>query len=368
MDEEVFEGGFNVNPNDSGDVSFDELELGAVYNEDGTEAEEQSEEATEEEESNEEQQEDPLSEHIENKEDEEQDSDGGSMIKPLLEALAEEGVLMLDEGEEITGESVQDLMSAIEKTVSKKLEGRYKYIDEALSSGVEVSTIQQYEQDMKVLDSIGNDQVAGMNDESIDLRKRLIYQDFISRGYSEERAAKEVDKSMKAGTDIDDALEALDGLKRSVQGKYNQEVEQAKAAVEQQKQESAKRLEGIIKAASTMDEFGDAMGLSKAERENAVKSIIIPRVEYNGQYITELDKHALENPEDFYPKLAMIYKATDGFKNLSKLSSKIVSKKVSSKVNNLEKMLRGSYSGGKMKLSSGTSQNNILKTGFKFDF
>lgn len=367
MEDEVFEGGFDVNPNNSGDVSFDELELGTVYNEDGSQAEDETEEVTEED-NNEEQQEDPLSEHIENKEEEEQDEEGGSMIKPLLEALAEEGVLMLDEGEEIAGESVQDLMSAIEKTVSKKLEGRYKYIDEALSSGVEVSTIQQYEQDMKILDSIDSNQVSGMNDESIELRKRLIFQDFINRGYTEERAAKEVDKSLKAGTDIDDALDALEGLKYSTQARYSQEIEEAKALAEQQRQASASRIEGIIKAASSMDDFGDAMGLSKQEREKAVASIIIPRIEYNGQYITELDKHALENPEDFYPKLAMIYKATDGFKNLSKLSSKIVSKKVSSKVNNLEKMLRGNYSGGKMKLSSGTSQNNILKTGFKFDF
>ena len=41
------------------------------------------------------------------------------------------------------------------------------------------------------------------------LRKDLIYQDFLNRGYSKERATKEVQKSLNAGTDIEDARESL---------------------------------------------------------------------------------------------------------------------------------------------------------------
>ena len=33
----------------------------------------------------------------------------------------------------------------------------------------------------------------------------IIFQDFLNRGYSKERAAREVQKSFNAGTDIDDA-------------------------------------------------------------------------------------------------------------------------------------------------------------------
>ena len=47
------------------------------------------------------------------------------------------------------------------------------------------------------------------NNEGENLRKQLIYQDFINRGYSKERATREVQKSFNSGSDIDDAKEAL---------------------------------------------------------------------------------------------------------------------------------------------------------------
>jgi hypothetical protein len=40
-------------------------------------------------------------------------------------------------------------------------------------------------------------------------RKSLIFQDLINRGYSQQKAEKEVQKSINAGTDIDDAIDAL---------------------------------------------------------------------------------------------------------------------------------------------------------------
>ena len=42
-----------------------------------------------------------------------------------------------------------------------------------------------------------------------DLRRRIIAQDLMNRGYSEDKIKREVKKSFDAGTDIEDAIEAL---------------------------------------------------------------------------------------------------------------------------------------------------------------
>jgi hypothetical protein len=66
------------------------------------------------------------------------------------------------------------------------------------------------------------------------MRKQLIYQDFINRGYSQERASREVEKSINAGTDIEDAKEALEELKRYFKSSYEKEIQEAKDRTQKQ--------------------------------------------------------------------------------------------------------------------------------------
>lgn len=45
-------------------------------------------------------------------------------------------------------------------------------------------------------------------------------QDYLNRGYSQARAEREYNKSVQAGTDIEDAKEALTGNREHFQSKY----------------------------------------------------------------------------------------------------------------------------------------------------
>ena len=56
----------------------------------------------------------------------------------------------------------------------------------------------------------------------------MIFQDFINRGYSKERASREVKKSLDSGTDIEDANEALKSNKEFFKDKYNELINDAK--------------------------------------------------------------------------------------------------------------------------------------------
>ena len=95
-----------------------------------------------------------------------------------------------------------------------------KDIDEALNYGIEPTEIKKYENTLNYLNSVDDDSINDESDDGEKLRKNLIYQDFINRGYSKERATREVQKSFNSGTDIEDAMEALKSNKDFFNKKY----------------------------------------------------------------------------------------------------------------------------------------------------
>lgn len=149
----------------------------------------------------------------ENTEEKEDTTPKGSGTSPknfyssIAKALKEEGIFpdLDDEGLSKVKEP-EDFRDLIEQQIKAGLDERQKRIDEALSAGVEPTEIKKYENTINYLDSIKEENISDEGDEGEKLRKNLIYQDFINRGYSKERAAREVQKSFNAGTDIDLSL------------------------------------------------------------------------------------------------------------------------------------------------------------------
>ena len=128
------------------------------------------------------------------------------------------------------------------------MDERQKRIDDALNAGVQPSIIKQYETVLDNLDNISEETLKDESDESVNLRKSLIYQDFINRGYSKERAEKEVTKSMNAGSDIEDALDALESNKQYYTEQYNKLVDDNNAQIEAAKKERIKQAENLRKS------------------------------------------------------------------------------------------------------------------------
>ena len=73
--------------------------------------------------------------------------------------------------------------------------------------------IRKYENTLSYLNEVSEDKLKEETTEGEELRKRLIYQDYINRGFSQERATKEVKRSIDSGNDIEDAKEALNSNK-----------------------------------------------------------------------------------------------------------------------------------------------------------
>ena len=115
-----------------------------------------------------------------------------STLKELgtFEDLSDEDILNIKDA--------QGLIDAIEKQVKNSFDERQKRIDDALNGGIPPSVINQYENVINNLEAISEDHVKNEDDNGVQLRKNLIYQDYLNRGYSKERAEKEVNKSFNA--------------------------------------------------------------------------------------------------------------------------------------------------------------------------
>ena len=139
----------------------------------------------------------------------------------IASALKEEGILSaLDEETLSKIQTPEDFAEAMENELKAKLDERQKRIDEALQVGVEPDEVRKYEGTINYLNTITEDAISDESANGEKLRKQLIFQDFLNRGFSKERAQRETQKSFNSGSDVEDAKEALASNKEYFQQEY----------------------------------------------------------------------------------------------------------------------------------------------------
>ena len=290
----------------------------------------------------------------------------------IAAAFSEDGIFPDLDDETISKiKGPEDLADIVEKQIQAKFNERQKRIDEALNAGMEPDEIKSYENTISYLDAIKDDDITSENENAENLRKRLIYQDFINRGWSKERAQREVTKSFNAGTDIDDAKEALTSNKDFFKGKYNSILDEAKAAeqeeIQRTKEEAAKLKKSILEDKKV---FGD-VEIDAATRQKIFDNVSKPIYrDEDGNYLTAVQKYQLENKADFLKNLGIIYTLTDGFKNLEGLVKSKVNKEVRKGLRELEHTINNTArtSDGNLKFVGGNEdEQSFINSGFKLD-
>ena len=272
---------------------------------------------------------------------------GGSSPKnnvysSIAKAFAEEGIFPdLDDESASKIKTPEDLRDLVEERIKSELDERQKRIDDALNAGVEASSIRSYENTLSYLDSIKEESITSENEEGEKLRKQLIYQDYINRGWSQERAAREVKKSFDSGSDIDDAKDALKSNIEFFQNQYDNLIKEAKAEEEkevQQRKEQAQALKKSILEDKKI--FGD-LDINKATRQKIYDNISKPiyKDPNTGQVFTAIQKYEMENKGEFLKNLGLIFTLTDGFKNFDGLVKGKVRKEVKKGLRELENVI-----------------------------
>ena len=313
----------------------------------------------------------------EEKEDTTQKGDGTSpknFYSSIAKALKEEGIFPdLDDESYSKIKEPEDFRDLIEQQIKAGLDERQKRIDEALNAGVEPTEIKKYENTIYFLDSIKEEAISDESDKGEKLRKDLIYQDFINRGYSKERATREVQKSLNAGTDIEDAKEALKSNMDFFKDKYDELVNEARAEAEQEekkRKEQAEKLKTSI--LNDKEVFGD-LSVDKSTRQRIYDNISKPvyKDPETGEYYTAIQKYEMENRVDFLKNLGLIFTLTDGFKNLDGLVKGKVKKEVKKGLRELENTLNNTArtSDGSLKYVSGVDEDpeSFIGKGWKLD-
>ena len=316
-------------------------------------------------------------ENTEEKEDTTPKGDGTSpknFYSSIAKALKEEGIFPdLDDDGLSKVKDPEDFRDLIDQQIKAGLDERQKRIDEALNAGVEPTEIRKYENTINFLDSIKEENISDEGDNGEKLRKDLIYQDFINRGYSKERATREVQKSFNAGTDIDDAKEALKSNIDFFRDKYNELVNDAKSEAEQEEKERKEQAEKLKSSIlNDKDVFGD-LSVDKSTRQRIYDNIAKPvyKDPETGEYFTAIQKYEMENRTDFLKNIGLLFTLTDGFKNLDGLVKGKVKKEVKKGLRELEHTLNNTArtSDGNLKFVSGVDEDpeSFIGKGWNLD-
>ena len=290
----------------------------------------------------------------------------------IAAAFSEDGIFPDLDDETISKiKGPDDLADIVEKQIQAKFNERQKRIDDALNAGVEPDEIKSYENTISYLDDIKDDAIIAEDNNGENLRKRLIYQDFINRGWSKERAQREVTKSFNAGTDIEDAKEALSSNKEFFKEQYTSLLDEAKAAeqeeIQRTKEEAAQLKKSILEDKKV---FGE-INIDAATRQKIFDNVSKPIYkDEDGNYLTAVQKYQLENKADFLKNLGIIYTLTDGFKNLEGLVKGKVNKEVRKGLRELEHTINNTArtSDGNLKFVGGNEdEQSFINSGFKLD-
>lgn len=257
----------------------------------------------------------------------------------IASALKEEGILSdLDDETLSKIESPEDFAEAMEAQLKAQLDERQKRIDEALQVGIEPDEIRKYEGTISYLNTITEDAIIDESAEGEKLRKQLIFQDFLNRGFSKERAQRETQKSISSGSDIEDAKEALASNKEYFKQEYDNIIAEAREAEEAEKARLKKEAADLKKAILEDKEVFEGLELDKTTREKVYNSISKPvyRDPETGEYLTAVQKYERDNRPDFLKKLGVLFTLTDGFTNLDKLVKPAAKKQVRKSLRELE--------------------------------
>ena len=281
------------------------------------------------------------------KEDTKSNKDNGASPKnnfysSIAKALKEEGIF-LDLEDEVADniKTPEDFAEAIEKQIQAKFDERQKRIDDALNVGIEPSEIKRYENTLNYLNSLQDSALSDESDKGEKLRQQLIYQDFINRGYSKERAQREVQKSFNSGTDIEDAKEALASNKEFFQNEYDNLIKEAQEEEKKEIQERKEQAEKLKKSILEDSKVFGELQIDKATRQKVFDNISKPvyKDPETGMLFTAIQKYEMDNKNEFLKNVGLLFTLTDGFKNLDGLIKGKVRKEVKKGLRELEHTL-----------------------------
>ncbi len=273
------------------------------------------------------------------------DEDGTSpknFYSSIANALAVDGIFPnLDEELISKATDAETFSELIDAEVNARLDEKQQRISKALENGVEPDQIRQFEGTLNYLHSVTDAQIMDESAKGEELRQRIIYQDFINKGYKPAKAQQLTQRAIDQGTDVEDAKEALQSNKEYFQEQYEALQAEAQKSADKMKAERQKQEEKLKKSLlEDKDLMGD-MEISKDLRKKVYDNISRPiyKDPETGQYLTALQKYEMDHHEDFIKYVGLFMTLTDGFKDFKSFAKGEVKKQMRKGLRELEQTL-----------------------------
>lgn len=308
--------------------------------------------------------------------DEEPDgtSPNDNFYSSIANALAVDGIFPnLDDEtvkKAVDAESFSDL---IEAEINARFDEKQQRISKALENGVEPTDIKKYESTLDYISKITDAAIAEESEKGEQLRYNLIYQDFLNKGMSPDKAKKYTDRTINAGTDVEDAKEALQSNKEFFSGEYNRLLQEAQQQADEEKAERSKQAKQLqTSLLKDKNLFGD-MEISNDIRKKAFETVSKPvyRDPETGDYMTALQKYEIEHRADFLKYTGLIFAMTNGFKDFDSFTKGKVKKEMRKGLRDLEKTLNNTSRSKDGNLRMVTNQkddpDSFISKGMKLD-
>lgn len=267
----------------------------------------------------------------------------------------------------------ESFSNLIEAEINARFDEKQKRISQALENGVEPTDIKKYESTLNYINTITDAAIAEESEKGEQLRYNLIYQDFINKGMTSDKAKKFADRTVDAGTDVEDAKEALLSNKEFFTGAYNKMLQDAQQKADEEKAErekNAKELERTLMKDKQL--FGD-MEISNDIRKKAFDSVSKPvyKDPETGDYMTAIQKYESEHRAEFLKYTGLIFAMTNGFKDFDSFAKGKVKKEVKKGLRELEQTLNNTRRNNDGSLRMVTNQkddpNSFISKGMKLD-
>lgn len=278
----------------------------------------------------------------------------------IANAFAEEGIFP-DLTEERIKEikTAKDLREAIIEQIQAGLDEEQQRVSRALNAGIEPDKIRQFKQIMDSLNVVSEEELKAEGEEGDNLRKQILFRDYINHGLSEDRAKKAVERAFNNGTEVEEATEALQSMKDFYQTAYQELLDNAEAERKEEIKKQEETAERLKKSMLTEKlDFLSGVDLDKNIRSAAFDAISKPvyKDPKTGNVYTAIDKIRKEDGENFLKKLGFLYVLTDGFKSLDSLAAKKASKEIKKGLSKLESTLNTTQKNpdGSLRFVSGT--------------
>ena len=279
--------------------------------------------------------EDDSSEEVDEEDVEDEGSEGSESSSNLYSSLAafvhEQGLLPSLDIDLKEIKSADDFASVFNKELDIQAELRLNNYLENL----DLNKIGVAKQEIKDLNTLNVDILK--ND--IDLAKRIIYDDYLNQGLDEKKANRMLNRLIDLGDDaiLEDAEESLQSLKEFKAREIERETQSYKERLEADKIQQAKLDEQMKKTIYESKDLIAGLKPNKALQDKVYKSINdIVGKSPDGTFENKFMKERRENPLEFEIRMYHFYELTNGFKDLSKISTTAKS----SAVKDLEKIAR----------------------------